>query len=40
VFNIAAFNDDDSAMIAKSDVEVVLAESCETETQAENIKEC
>ncbi|KAL3782392.1 hypothetical protein HJC23_005440 [Cyclotella cryptica] len=45
VFNIAAFNDDDSAMIAKSDVEVVLAESCETEdqsmqmSQAENLDE-
>ncbi|KAL7478376.1 hypothetical protein ACHAW6_004144 [Cyclotella cf. meneghiniana] len=33
VFNIAAFDDNDSAMIAKSDIEVVLAESCETETQ-------
>lgn len=35
VFNSAAFDDNDSAMIAKSDIEVVLAESCETETQKE-----
>jgi hypothetical protein len=40
VFNIAAFNDDDSAMKAKNDIEVVLADNCETETQAENTKEC